>query len=582
MLKSGCLILIVLFSLFSSCTPERDTNIDRLVIRLSQEPQRLNPILQTDTHCREVYQYVMLQLGEIDPITLEMTPLLVKEIPEPQALTEGEGSDAWSYDFEILPDAVWSDGQPVTAYDYLFTLKVIFHEDVNVPGIKTWYTDVMAVNIDENNSQKFQVITSSRRSQVITALCGVEVYPEHFYDPEGVLKNYSLADLRSEERYSELIAENRALKEFGSQFNSAKYSREVVEGAGPYRIAAWETDQFLRLVKKENYWGANYPDRVALNAFPQEIIVQIVEDDVIAISQLKGQELDMARLQATTGERFAELKQDKFLSDNFDFYSPQLLRYLLIVLNNESPLLNDKRVRRALSHLVDVDRLITSLEGGSGKRAISIVYPSKSYYNPALKAIPYDPERAVALLAEAGWADSDNNRVLDKMVDGEKLELKLRFFSSGTALSERVALTMKEGAAKAKVDIDIITQAFRITRPQNMAVGDFELAPMQKTVFEGEDDFSNSWHSSNIGGTGLNFARYSNPEADKVLEELNREMDSEKRKSLYFKLQEIIYEDQPIVFLYSPAEKIIVSKKFDPLITSRRPGYLANSFKPAK
>lgn len=576
-------ILIILICVFIGCNPDAPSDdIDRLVIRLKEDPERINPLLLSSPTSREVYQYVMLMLGEIDPISLKMTPLLIKEMPSPVKITEGEHSGMWGYDFEILPEAVWSDGAPVEAEDYLFTHKIMAHKDVNLPHLKSIFDDVIAIEIDPNNPKKFTTIVSTPSINLLTLLCGVEVYPRQFYDPASILANYTLDQLRNDSEYDDLVAKDPELKDFGAQFNSAQYSREVVQGAGPYRLETWQTDQFLRLVRKENYWGKNYPERIALQANPQEIIFQIVGDDVIAISQLKSDELDLAVLPSTTGDRFEELKNDELLKEKFDFYTPQLLRYYALVLNNEDPLLNDPTVRKALAHLINVDRLISALEGGNGKRAVSIVSPMKSYYNADLSPIPYDPAKAIALLKEAGWTDTNDNGTVDKIIDGERTEMSLRFFTTNSALGQRVSLSMKEGASEAKVGIDIVTQSFRLTRSQNLATGDFEMTAMAFSLRETEDDPFPSWHSSNIGGSGQNYSRFSNKEADEIMEKLNNELNREERDRLLKRLQKVIYEEQPMILLYSPVEKIVVSKEYDPFICSRRPGYLANAFKRAE
>ena len=577
------LLIIPVFFAFCfifSCTPEKDESIDRLVVRLKVDPERINPLLRSSNTSREVYQYITLMPAELNPTTLEWEPLLLKELPEAVAITEGDYVGQWAYDFEFLSDAVWSDGRPVSSEDYLFTYKVMFHKGINLPGLKSHYSKLIKA-IEIKNEKQYRVVVEKPDRNTLIAICGVEVYPRHYYDPDGTLKKYSLDDLRDDDKYDDLVAVDPKLAEFGTQFHDAKYSREVVQGAGPYELVAWETDQFLRLKKKENYWGRNYPDRIPLNAYPQEIIFQIVKDDIIAISQLKGRDLDMAVLEATTGEKYEELRKDEILRANFDFYTPQLLKYFNIQLNNENPILADKKVRRALAHLIDVDRLIDVIEGGNGKRAVSIISSTKPYYNSELSPITFDPEKAKTLLANAGWIDTNDNGVLDKEIDGIREELILRFFTTNTALGQRLALAYKEGAAQAGVSIELITQTFRTTLSQNLKSGDYEMVAMSSTMSPIDQPIL-QWHSSAIGGNGQNRSRFSNARADKVMDELESTTDANRKAELFKEIQKIIYDEQPIIMLYFPVEKILVNKKYDPLITSRRPGYLANAFKLAK
>ena len=576
------LVSLLLLCFIFSCSPKKEDKIERLVVRLKQDPDRVNPLLYSTSHSREVYQYVMLMLGEQNPITMEYDPLLITEMPEAILIEEGENTGKYEYNFEILPDATWSDGTPVTAQDYLFTVKLIYHKGLNLVGYKTIYKQIIeSISIDQEDPKKFTVVTPNTDKDNLIFLCGVEVYPKQYYDPNDVLSKYSIEDLLDESNYENQISSDPALAEFASQFQEAKYSREVVEGAGPYKLSAWEADQFVRLERKENYWGDNYPDRIPLQAYPEEIIFQIVEDDVVAINQLSAGEMDVAVLQSTTGERFLELKEEEVIASQFDFYTPKLARYIYLQLNNESPFLSDKKVRKALAHLIDVDRIIEVVEGGVGTRVTSVISDSRPYYNNTLQPIPYDLEEAKRLLTEAGWTDTNGNGTVDKVINGDLTEMQMRLHTSSSALSQRVSLTMKEGAAQVGVGIDLITQSFRVTKPQNLETGDFEITPMMSTSSP-IDNLYQQWHSSQIGGKGQNYARFSNTEADLIFEELNQERDDEKRKVLFKKAQQIIYDEYARLMLYAPVEKILVSKKFDPLITSRKPGYIANAFKPVE
>lgn len=574
------LIYLLVLSFLVSCNPEKDYSVERLIVRLAKDPDRINPLLHGTSSSREVYQYVMFMLGEQNPITMEYEPLLVKELPEPILITEGINAEKYSYEFEILPDAVWSDGSPVTAEDYLFTIKLIYHKGLNLSGYKTIYKKIIdSISINNNDPKKFTVVTSMPDQDNLIFLCGVELYPIKFYDPNNVMAGYSLEDLLDESLYEDQVESDPSLAEFASQFQEAKYSREVVEGAGPYKLTAWESDQFIRLERKENYWGNNYPDRIPLQAYPKEIIFQIVEDDVVAINQLSAGEMDVATLQSTTGERFLELKDDEIISSKYDFYTPQLERYLYLQLNNESPFLSDKRVRKAMAHLINVDRLIEVIEGGVGTRVSSVISERRSYYNSGLDLLDYNIEAAKTLIAEAGWSDSNGNGTVDKMINGELKEMQMRLHTSSSALSQRVSLAMKEGAQQAGVGIELITQSFRITKPQNLETGDFEMTPMMAT-FSPIENLYHQWHSSQIGGKGQNYARFSKPELDKILEELEEIKEETKRNELFHSAQRVIYDEYARLTLYAPVEKILVSKNFDPLITSRRPGYIANAFKP--
>ena len=105
---------------------------------------------------------------------------------------------------------------------------------------------------------------------------------------------------------------------------------------------------------------------------------------------------------------------------------------------------------------------------------------------------------------------------------------------------------------------------------------DLSLVEIDKDTYE----FRNIIAGTNVASdnSGLDIVGYTNPDADKYIEKIRMTKDSEERKTAYLKLQEIMHEDQPVIFLYSPMQKIIISNRIKAVTTSKRPGYLANSF----
>ena len=200
------LILALSFFIITCTPPKQDESIDRLVVRLKNDPDRVNPLLHATSISREVYQYVMLMMGEQNPKTLEFDPLLIKELPKAVEIEEGLDKGKYAYNFELLPDVTWTDGSPVTAEDYLFTLKLIYHKGLNLAGYKAVYSKIInSFTIDDSNPKKFTIITSQPDENDVITLCGVEVYPIQYYDPNNVMLKYSLEDLLDESKYEEQV-----------------------------------------------------------------------------------------------------------------------------------------------------------------------------------------------------------------------------------------------------------------------------------------------------------------------------------------------------------------------------------------
>ncbi len=572
-------LLLVTF-LFVSIQCKTDKSVPKddaiLKIQLKSDPQKLHPMVSPTSLAREVYQYIFLPLAEFHPTTLELEPILIKEVNDGTSIEEGPYKGGIRFSFELREDAKWSDGEPVKVEDYAFTVKAANHPKVNAPGWRTYLKEISEVVQDVENPRKFDVIMAKDYMLAKETAVTIQVYPSHIYDPKGILKDISIEDLKSESVYANLEAKDSSLIQFAQEFNSTKFTRETVVGCGPYALAEWESDQYLVLENQKEYWGDQYPDNPFLQSFPRQIQFQIIKDPTSALTLLKSGELDV--LNNISSINFKELKEDIDFKDQFEYFSPSLIRYLYIGLNNRREGLSDKTVRRALAHLIDVDGIIKTLEYGLGQRTVGHFNPNKSYYNNSLDLIDYNLDKANQLLDDSGWKDSDGNGIRDKEIDGKQVELSFEILISKAELGRKVSLMFQESAAKAGVKIDLIQKQYRVILSDHLQKHDFDMATLVNTADAAPVDAFDKWHSSNRIIGRNNYFGLNNLEADELMEKIRLEKNKESRNQLYFKLQEIMYEEQPVIFLYCPVEKIAVSKKFKGSGTSKRPGYLANTF----
>ncbi len=570
----------IVLILFASCsTDEPRDDIERIVIRLQQEPARLNPILQLSSYETDLSEYVFISMGDYDPVTMKMMPVMIQSLPTAKMIDEGPHTGGVSYSMEIVPEAVWGNGEPITGRDVEFTFKAVNHPGVDTRGWKALMNDVIAVEQNPENPRQFSVITSGNYFLNLEAILSAEIYPSYFYDPQGLLEDISLSQLKSPGFADSLQARDAQFASFGETFSSIDFSKRTVQGAGPYRLSQWETGQYIILEKKENYWGDAYPDRSYLRANPQQIIFQILEDDATAVTQLKNGELDVISLSAAPHQVFDDLKNDQSSQGRYQFFTPDVLRFYYVAMNNDDPRLADVAVRKALNHLADVNQMIRQIEGGYARRINSIIHPSKQAYNDQLPDVDFNPQKAMALLEEAGWSDSNNDGTRDKRIDGKTYELDLRFFITGSNLSQSISTMLQEEASKAGISIDIINKEWRNTRSENLQTGDFEMTTLSVRQSPAPSDPFVYWHSEAIGLGGLNYSRYSNARADRLMEEIRTTLDEDRRLEAYRELQEVFYNDSPAILLYAPVERYVISSAFDPLISSKKPGYFANAFR---
>lgn len=547
--------------------------LNEAILQIDAEPDRLNPALSTSSYARIVANTIFQYLLYIDPQSLETVPQLARSRPEATPITEGPYAGGIAYAFEIHEQAVWDDGSPVTAQDFIFTLKAVLNPQVPAPAYRAFLSFIKDVEVDPSNPRRFTVLTSEKYILGEEAIGStLPVIPAYLYDPDGLLRDIPFSEFTDEARAAELAKNDPRLQQFAELFTSPKYSREKegVSGSGPYRFESWETGQRLIVSKKENYWGdalaEQYP---ALAAFPDKFIFQPIPDPNAAITALKDAQVDaMANIPP---DDFLELQKNEFTARRYNFFSPPLLGNTFIYVNTRIPKLSDKRVRHALAYAIDVNQIIETAYNGMGSPFASPVHPTFPYYNQELKPIPYDPDKARALLAEAGWTDSNNNGIADKMISGKLEEMTLNYkIVAGRDNIQAVALLVQESAKRAGFDIQIEAKEFAVLA-DDFKRRDFELAPWGKTIppslWEPKQDF----HSQ--GDDRAGFAR---AETDALIEQIQVTLDEKERNRLYKQLQAIIYDEMPLIYLLVPTSRVAIHKRFDIEPTPIYPGYFAN------
>lgn len=570
--------LLLLFTIILpfSCKQEVIEENDEIHIRLKKDPERLHPLIFPNPLAREVYQYIHLPLADFHPEDLSFSPVLIKAIPVKTPVTEGKWKGGVRFDIEILEDAVWENNSPVTGNDVLFTVKSVMLPMTNAARYRESMQYIADVEIDPENQKKCSIILSEDHMSALEISLNFEIYPAYFYDKTQRLSTLDLTRLKEDTSYVSEVMQDTSYIQFSEAFNGQNYSSSLISGAGPYSFVSWESDQYIILEKKQDYWGNKHPFP-SLKQNPDKIVFSIIPDELSAILQLKEGKIDV--MNEVSSDAFEELKNDTQYASRFHFFTPQLNKYYCILMNNSDPKLQDPKIRKALNHLLDVDKIVQSLESGHGKRLFSPVHPNKPYYLQSLTPVSFDISMAGKLIKEAGWSDSNQNGVADKLIDNTLQELKLDIYITGQELGKRVALLLQENAAKAGIEINIVEKDMKLIRAENIKTRSYHLIP---TVISYDhnlwDDLKPRWHSTSDSPTGANDISYHNDEADRLLDEILQEENPSKRTLLYHKLQKIIYDDYPVIFMYVPMERIIVGKNWNAKASMKRPGYAVNAF----
>jgi peptide/nickel transport system substrate-binding protein len=575
MLKTRILLpFSLLLLLLASCNPDQGAawkhNDNTVRVRLSSNIPALNPLLARSAWVKIASDLVFQYPMDFDPSTLELAPQLVKSKPVVTDISEGEFAGGQSFSFEILEEAVWDDGQPVTGYDYEFSVKLLFNPKLPLQAYASYFEFVKDIRVDAANPRKFTVITDRKYILNDGVVSNVTMMPRHLYDPEGLMKDFSFQDLSRPERAA-AIAEDPRLQQFADAFLSPKYGREVVSGSGPYKVVDWVDDQRIVFAKKENWWG----DKLAgtynlLAAYPDTIIFLPIPDQTAAVAALKSEDYDIGFELETN--QFMELRQDSFLQNVYNYYTPPRFAYFYVAMQNRNPKLADKRVRQALARLIDMDAVIRDQYNGLGERIIGPFLPDKKYYHKGLQPVAMDVEGARRLLAEAGWKDSNGNGILDKLMDGQLTELSLTFlYTPGVTFQENFTELFLNNVRQAGVEI-VREPVESNVMGQRLRNGEYELAGRGASAYPLPDDPKQLFHTDSAQPGGSNYTRFGNAETDALIEEIRSTTDEAKRNALYQKFQEVIYEEQPMIFQFSPFDRIAAHQRFEAIITRKSPG----------
>lgn len=565
---------IIIFTLaLAGCkndAKDQGSSDQNFVIRLAQQPERINPILFPAADAREIYQYIFLPLADLNGQSLQFEPIMIKSIP---VLNENNGN--YSIDVEILEDASWTNGSPVTAEDYLFTLKTIFHPECNTFRYKYIIDIIDDISIDPNNNKKMTIHFGDYSMQMVEAALNFEVLPAYVYDPQGHSKAFNLLDLIDSTKLFALDSAE-AFHQFAENFNSQKFSSEIIDGSGPYEFVEWNENESIILQRKADYWGASY-DMPAFKARPAQIIFAIIPDEIAALTQLSEGKIDLVNNVSQNG---LSLFTDSLkLTPNFYLEKIQQPRYYHLILNLKHPILKDKLVRQALNALHNDKEYIETFEKGEGKDMYSFIPEFLPGHNKSVPETKFEPSQAKTLLQKAGWSDSDGDGILDKVIDGKKYPLSLRFFASG-ALGVNMALLFKEACKEVGIDIEIVQKEFALIRKENLLPDDFEIiASVASVDLFLENPFDN-YHSSNVENS--NVANYQSAVADSLINIITTTTNNEVRLKAHGELQQLISEDVVWLYLYSPISRITINNKWKGSSIFTRPGYKANTFQLAQ
>lgn len=523
------LMLVALLFLLSACgtTPSGGSGVTTsgsgasasggatggtVTVGQSSEVANLNPTLQPRTpdsnaHCL-IYSYLVIPTEDLSYTGDLATGWTVSD-------------DGLRYEFTIQENAVWHDGQPVTAEDVVFTFTSIVHPDYNggadgrmksVKGAQA-YRDgeadtVEGVYAKDDHTVVFELDTPN------AAFLGNMYY--------CILPKHILGDVNP------------------GEWDKTDFNTNPI-GSGKYKFVRWESGQFIEFEKNTDYYG----EQPSI----EKVILRFGDDTTLAAALING-EIDVLYNMSVS-----EMDTIEVVSGVSAYLYEQMSMYY-IGLNQLNEHLQDLRVRQALSHGLDKEKIINTVYGDTAY-ATDDIFPENHWsHSDKVTIYEYDVAKAKSLLEEAGYTMGSNG-YYEK---GGKT-LKLTYDLVESTDGKQVAQLIQQYWKEIGVEMEIITQDFATLAytklfpsdsngdPRLVTGDDFACYTLGFGV-EADPDEYREYFVTPTGAGSWNFITYSNPDVDRLFTEQLLLTDPAEREACYHEIAEIVSNDIPWIPLY--------------------------------
>jgi len=493
--------------------------------RLSNNPKVINPVLSADDNSRSLEGYLWAPLFTEDSDNLNPLPYLAESYKI--------SADKASYTFTLNKDAKWSDGTAVTTDDVKFTFDTLMNPKTEAAPLRSYW---------EGTSL-----------EVVDKLTFIFKVKEPRFDTLRSLYLFTMIQKKQFEK--------------DADFNKAKGIMEPI-GNGPYVFKTFSRDQQVVLERDKNWWGSKLPHFKNLyNA--DQIIFRIITDDTLGYEKFLKGEIDVTSFNAeqfalkvngSDKDRFGKSAKDKKAIWATEIENKAPRGYSYIGWNLRQPLFQSKKTRQALAMIVDYKQITDKVFFGHYYQCTSpfgsLTYNAAEDLRAPGKMLTTDRKKAMALLKEDGWADTDGDNILDKMIGGKKVKFAFELkFNSNNPLRAKIAQIAKENFKAAGIDMAVRAMEW------NAYLDDIDNRRFEAYLLGWTatpyPNARQTWHTDSEKNQGSNIVGYSNPKVDALIDQSNKEFDLKKRAEVMKEINRIIYDDQPYLFLLEPRSMLV-------------------------
>jgi peptide/nickel transport system substrate-binding protein len=433
--------------------------------------------------------------------------VLVTEIPSTQ--NGGVSEDGTIITLHLRDDIVWSDGEPITSADVVFTYEMIVAES-NTPSTRFPYDEKIA-SVEALDERTAVVTYNEPYAPWLTTLfvSNWSILPEHVLRP---------------------------VFEADGNIDNAEWNRNPTVGSGPFVLSEWETGSHMLFTRNDNY--ALGPAKL------DGVFLRFVPDDASQVAALINGDGDVGTFIAYADTPQLEDAGIEIVTVNSGFNETWFFN---VRPDSGHPALQDVNVRRALAMAFNRDQINQDLNLGITYTPASF-WEGSPYVRPDAEPIPYDPEMAVQLLEEAGWVDSNGDGTRDK--DGT--ELVLRYVTTTREIRMETQVVVQQAFQELGIGIELINHdpdiyfnSFGTGGP--IATGAFDISEFSTTPegFPDPDDssFLCSQIPSDDNPEGTNWWGYCNEQVDELMAEQARTTDPEARIELFHQIDQLLFDE---------------------------------------
>jgi peptide/nickel transport system substrate-binding protein len=409
------------------------------------------------------------------------------------------------FTFHLRKDVKWHDGEPFTGKDVIFSFNTVMNPKIEAAPQRSYLQDCESCTLVNGDPYIVQYTWRKPYFLSFNFSAALDIMPEHYF-------KFTNPD----------------------EFNKGPKNQTLV-GNGAYRLERWDRKEQIVFVRNDNYYGTK--------PHFKKVVYRFVQDRTVGMKMLEAGDLDLQPL--TKAQTKDKLEDPKF-KEKFNLEISTANNYRYIGWNCRQPRFSTEKTRRALSMLVDRERIVNDIYRGFALSLKGPVHPEDANYSPEIEKLSpsYDLEGAKKLLAEDGWKDTDGDGVIEK--NGEAFKFAL-LYPAGSPEYESIANLIKNTFAQAGI----------VVTPANMEWSVF-LQKIERLQFDAmmlgwrlslDSDPYQLWHSSQTIEKGSNHCAFVSTDADRLIEAGRRELDDEKRREMFRKVYAQIVQSQPYTFL---------------------------------